>query len=187
MCHFYQNGCCRRQENDFLQSSKGDRCRINGVEVDMEQKTEDRQQMIRQYRQMLDPLLRYLPWMEGNAGKMASRSYQGQGISKNSMSFPVYDATLLNFVREASESALMDRNYSYVYTRHRIKTHDDERRVIVGAELKDWDILRGILSRYVLGGRTKAALWGEAVQENIFLLVLKQMRKLVDYWDKTKR
>lgn len=82
----------------------------------MEQKTEDRQQMIRQYRQMLDPLLRYLPWMEGNAGKMASRSYQGQGISKNSMSFPVYDATLLNFVREASESALMDRNYSYVYT-----------------------------------------------------------------------
>ena len=95
--------------------------------------------------------------MEGNAGKMASRSYQGQGISKNSMSFPVYDATLLNFVREASESALMDRNYSYVYTRNRIKTHDDERRVIVGAELKDWDILRGILSRYVLGGRTKAA------------------------------
>lgn len=59
--------------------------------------------------------------------------------------------------------------------------------MIVGAELKDWDILRGILSRYVLGGRTKAALWGEAVQENIFLLVLKQMRKLVDYWDKTKR
>ena len=53
--------------------------------------------------------------------------------------------------------------------------------------MKDWDILRGILSRYVLGGRTKAALWGEAVQENIFLLVLKQMRKLVDYWDKTKR
>ncbi|MCI9190340.1 MAG: hypothetical protein HFH84_12120 [Lachnospiraceae bacterium] len=153
----------------------------------MEQKTEDRQQVIREYKEMLDPLLRYLPWLEGNAGKAASRSYQGQGISKSSMSFPVYDATLLNFIREASNSALMDRNYSYVYTRNRIRTHDDERRVIAGAQLRDWDILRGILSRYVLEGRTKATLWGEAVQENIFLLVLQQMRKVVEYWDRTKR
>lgn len=153
----------------------------------MEKKTEDQQQMIREYRQMLEPLLRYLPWMEKNAGKAASRSYQGQGISKSSMSFPVYDATLLNFIKEASGSPLMDRNYSYVYTRNRIRSHDDERRVIAAAELKDWAILRGILSKYVLEGRTKAALWGEAVQENIFLLVLRQMRKVVEYWDRTKR
>ena len=153
----------------------------------MEQKTEDRQQVIREYKEMLDPLLRYLPWLEGNAGKAASRSYQGQGISKSSMSFPVYDATLLNFIREASNSALMDRNYSYVYTRNRIRTHDDERRVIAGAQLRDWDILRGILSRYVLEGRTKATLWVEALQENIFMLVLQQMRKVVEYWDRTKR
>ena len=73
----------------------------------MEQRTEDRQQMVREYREMLEPLLRYLPWMEGNAGKAASRSYQGQGISRNSMTFPVYDANLLNFIREASNSALM--------------------------------------------------------------------------------
>ena len=153
----------------------------------MEKKTEDRQQMVREYRNILEPLLRYLPWMEGNAGKAASRSYQGQGISRSSMSFPVYDATLLNFIREASNSALMDRNYSYVYTRNRIRSHDDERKVIAAAELKDWDILRGILSRYVLEGRTKAALWGEAVQENIFLLVLRQMRQIVEYWDRTNR
>ena len=47
------------------------------MEVNMEQRTEDRQQMVREYREMLEPLLRYLPWMEGNAGKAASRSYQG--------------------------------------------------------------------------------------------------------------
>ena len=59
--------------------------------------------------------------------------------------------------------------------------------MIAAAELRDWDILRGILSRYVLEGRTKAVLWGEAVQEGIFLLVLRQMRKVVEYWDRTKR
>ena len=153
----------------------------------MEQRTENRKQLVQEYRRMLEPLLRYLPWLEGNAGKAASRSYQGQGISKNSMSFPVYDATLLNFIREASASGLMDRNYSYIYTRNRIRSHDDERRAISAAELKDWDILKGILSKYVLGGRTKAVLWGEAVQENIFLLVLQQMRKVVEYWDRAKR
>ena len=153
----------------------------------MDQKIEDRQQLVREYRHMLEPLLRYLPWLEKNAGKAASRSYQGQGIDKKSMSFPVYDATLMSFIRDASGSALMERNYSYVYTRNRIRSHDDERRVIAAAELRDWDILRGILSRYVLEGRTKAVLWGEAVQEGIFLLVLRQMRKVVEYWDRTKR
>ena len=147
----------------------------------------DRQQIVQEYRQMLEPLLKYLPWMERNAGKAASRNYRGQGIDRNSITFPVYDATLLEFVKEASDSALMDRNYDYVYSRNRIKTHEDERRVIASAQLKEWDILRGILSRYVLGGRTKATLWGEAVEENIFMLVLKQMRRIVEYWDKTKK
>lgn len=147
----------------------------------------DRQQVVQEYRRMLEPLLKYLPWLERNAGKAASRNYQGQGIAKSSITFPVYDATLLSFVREASGSALMDRNYDYVYSRNRIRTHEDERRVIASAELGDWDILRGILSRYVLGGRTKATLWGEAVQENIFTLVLGRMRRILEYWDKSKR
>ena len=153
----------------------------------MEQEMEYRQQVIQEYRSMLEPLLQYLPWLEKNAGKTASRSYQGQGLSRKSMSFPVYDANLMNFVREASGSGLMDRNYCYVYTRNRIRTHDDERRVIAAAELRDWDILRGILSKYVLEGQTKATLWGEAVQENIFALVMGRMRRIVGYWDKTKK
>lgn len=153
----------------------------------MEENVEYRQQVVREYRRMLDPLLCYLPWLESHSGKSVSRNYQGQGLSKRSISFPVYDATLMNFVREAAASELMDRNYCYVYTRNRMKTHDDERRIIASAELKDWDMLRGILSRYVLEGMTKATLWGEAVQENIFVLTLKKMRDIVEYWDKTKR
>lgn len=153
----------------------------------MEQNVENRQAVVREYKQMLTPLVAYLPWLEKNAGHNASRNYQGQGLSKSSISFPVYDSTLLSFVREASASKLMDRNYVYVYTRNRIKTHEDERRIIAAAELKDWDILRGILSKYVMGGRTKATLWGEAVQEGIFALVVRQMWKIIEFWDKAKR
>jgi hypothetical protein len=78
----------------------------------------------------------------------------------------------------------MDRNYVYVYTRNRIRSHADEKRLIAGAELKDWEILGGILSKYVLEGRTKATLWGDAMQEDIFLLVLRKMREIIRYWDK---
>ena len=152
----------------------------------MEQNME-RQQLVQEYKQAVVPLLRYLPWLEANRGKPGNTYYEGPESTEHSMKFPVYDSTLISFVKEASRSSLMDRNYSYVYTRNRIRTHDDERRVIAGAQLRDWDILRGILSRYVLEGRTKATLWGEAVQENIFLLVLQQMRKVVEYWDRTKR
>ena len=153
----------------------------------MEQNVEYRQQMVEEYRAAAEPLFKYLPWMEKNAGRAVSRNYQGNGLSKNSMSFPVYEATLMNFVREAAASPLMNRNYVYVYTRNRIRNHADEKRLIAGAELKDWEILGGILSKYVLEGRTKATLWGEAVQEDIFLLVLRKMQEIIKYWSKKGR
>lgn len=151
----------------------------------MEKDLESRQQLIEEYKREIEPLLRYLPWLRQNAGRKASSSYQRQGIGSHSISFPVYDSVLVSFVKEASASALMNRNYPYVYTRNRLRSHEDERRRIAGADLRDWDILCGILSKYVLGGRTKATLWSEAVQENIFLLVLERMHKITQYWDKS--
>ncbi len=132
---------------------------------------------------VLMPLLRYLPWLEQKAGQSVSTNYQGEGLAEHSMAFPVYDSTLMSFVREAGSSPLMDRNYLYVYSRNRIRTHEDERRIISGATWKDWDVLRGILSKYVLGGRVKAMLWNEGMTERIFLLVLSRMKEIIEYWD----
>ena len=108
----------------------------------MEQSSEYREQLLESYKQAVRPLLPYLPWLEQSAGKKASSLYSGQDIGVHSVSFPVYDGTLLNFVREAGKSPLMDRNYAYIYTRHRICTHQDERNMIQKAGWKEWDILR---------------------------------------------
>lgn len=150
----------------------------------MEQELEYRQQLLQEYKQAVMPLLRYLPWFEQNRGKPGSRLYRGQEFTENTMAFPIYDSTLMSFVREASRSSLMERNYRYVYTRNRLRTHEDERRLIDAAELKNWDVLCGILSKYVLGGMTKGVLWSEAVQEDIFYLVLLRMKEIIEYWDK---
>lgn len=149
----------------------------------MDKGMEFRHQMVQEYKESIMPLLRYLPWLEQNAGRTVSSIYGGQDIA-SSVSFPVYDGTLMNFVREATKSTLMDKNYKYVYTRNHIRNHEDERKIIVKATWRDWDVLRGILSYYILGGRIKGKLWSEAVEEQIFYLVLKQMKEIVEYWDK---
>ena len=123
----------------------------------MEQSSEYREQLLESYKQAVRPLLPYLPWLEQSAGKKAS----------------------------SGKSPLMDRNYAYIYTRHRIRTHQDERNMIQKAGWKEWDILRGILSKYVLGGRTKGNLWSEAVSEQIFYLVIRQMQEIIEFWDKS--
>ncbi len=150
----------------------------------MSQDMEYRRQQLDEYRQGVMPLLRYIPWFENNEGQPGSTLYRGPETTEHSMGIPVYDGTLLNFVREAGKSSLMDRNYRYTYSRGGIRTHEDERRAIASAELKDWDVLRGILSKYVMGGMTKSSLWAQGVQENIFLLVLKKMQEIIEFWDR---
>ncbi|MBO5336099.1 MAG: hypothetical protein J6A94_03090 [Lachnospiraceae bacterium] len=149
----------------------------------MEQNIEFRQQLVQEYKQNVMPLLRYLPWLEQTMGKNMSTLYSGQDMT-HSLSFPVYDGTLMNFVKEAAKSPLMDKNYKYIYTRNRIHNHDDERRIIKAAGWREWDVLCGILSKYVLEGRVKGVLWSEAVSEQIFYLVLKQMREIIEFYDK---
>lgn len=145
---------------------------------------EYRQQLIEEYKQIVLPLLKYLPWLEKSAGKAGSSNYDGSNVGEHSLSFPVYDATLMNFVKDAAKTSLMDRNYKYTFVRNRIQNHEDERRIIKKAGINEWNILCGILSNYVLGGRTKAKLWSEAVQEGIFYLVLEQMKSIIEFWDK---
>lgn len=137
-----------------------------------------------QYKEALTPLLRYLPWLEEHAGKRTGSSYNGSLDGNNTMSFPVYDSTLLSFVKEAGKSSFMNRNYMYIYSRRRIKTPEDERRAIKTATIREWDVLCGILSKYVLGGNAKAYLWTQAVQESIFYRVLDKMQEIVEYWDR---
>ncbi|MBE5866297.1 MAG: hypothetical protein E7292_08830 [Lachnospiraceae bacterium] len=150
----------------------------------MERETENRRQQVEEYKQALLPLLRYLPWLEKSVGTQVSRTYNGADMGEKLMGFPVYDGNLMGFVREAGNSIFMDRNYRYVYTRNRIVSHDDERKVIADATIKEWGILCGILSNYVLGGRTRSTLWSEAVQERIFYLVINKMVEIVEFWDK---
>lgn len=142
-----------------------------------------RQQVVNEYRADVEKLARYLPWLESKKGASVQQSYSGSGVEQNSISFPVYDSTLLNFVKEAQRTKLMDRNYRYIYSRYRIRRLEDELRAIKRADIKEMDVLKGILSRYVMEGMTKGKRWSEAVENGVFLAAVTKMKENLDFWD----
>lgn len=146
----------------------------------MEQDIDFRKRICDEYSSCVWPLMTYLPWFESHSGRETSTLFGSEGIKENSVSFPVYDATLMHFVRTVEKTTLMDRNYRYVYSRNHLDSHEAERIAIHKATWKEWGMLKGILSRYVMGGRTKGRLWSEAVREDIFLLVLLQMKEIAE-------
>lgn len=150
----------------------------------MEKEKDLREQVAAEYRSEVEKYLKYIPWLEQKAGNQVSSLYKGEGITAHSVAFPVYDGTLMSFIKEVSGSKLMDKNYPYVYSGYRIRTVQDEKRVIAGASIRDMNVLCGILSKYVLGGMTKSVLWSTAVTEGIFRDVLLKMKEVIEFWDK---
>ena len=142
-----------------------------------------RQQVVNEYRADVERLARYVPWLESKKGASVQQSYSGSGIQEHSISFPVYDSTLLGFVKEAQRTKLMDRNYRYVYSRCRIRSAEDELAAVKRASIKEMDVLKAILSRYVMEGMTKGRKWSEAVENGVFLAAISKMKENLDFWD----
>ena len=140
------------------------------------------QEVANGYRPDVERLIRYIPWLESKAGGDITKFYQENGIKDHSISFPVYDSTLMSLVQDAKRTQLMDRNYVYLYTRKRIRTAEDEHKIIEQATIQDMDVLKGILSKYILGGMTKGKIWSEGVNNGSILKVLLKMKEILEYF-----
>ena len=139
-----------------------------------------RDEIIICYRDDVAKLMKYLSWLQNKSGTVTSGMYSGEGIDKSSMAVPVYDSTLLNFIRDIKTTDFLNRNYVYTYSRYRIKTAADERRVIEACSLQDIKVLGDILSKYVIRGDVKGAVWSEGVQNGVFLAVLLKLKELME-------
>ncbi len=143
-----------------------------------------RKELVASYMDDVVSLAKYIPWLEQKSGKTVSETYNQNGLDESSIVFPVYDAMLLNFVKAAQKTKLLDRNYVYVYTRLRIKTVEDELAAIEKADIMQMDILKGILTKYINGGMRKGTVWTDGVKSGVFLKVVTKMKENLEYWDK---
>lgn len=139
-----------------------------------------RKNLIKQYQPDAKRLVRYISWLETKRGGEVMKSFEGEGVEKTAFTFPVYDTTLLSFIKTARETQFMTRNYQYVYNRNRIKNTEQEKTAVAGATLRDIGLLSGIFSRYVLGGMTKSVLWAQGVESGVFLEILYKLREILE-------
>lgn len=139
-----------------------------------------RDEIIICYKDDVARLMKYLSWLQSKSGSVASGLYSGEGIDKTSMAVPVYDATLLSFIREIKTTDFLNRNYVYTYSRYRMKTAVDELRVIEACSLQEINVLGDILSKYVLRGDVKGAVWSEGVQNGVYLALLLKLKELME-------
>jgi len=149
----------------------------------MENENIYRQELMNRYRRSMEGLFRYLPWLEEKSGEKMVHTYQGDNMPQCSVAIPVYDGTLLSFVKEMNATGLMDRNYVYVFSRYGIHTEQDELRMIERTELKEIEVIFGIMAKYVLGGMTRGILWSKAIENGVFYHGLKRIKELLDVWD----
>ena len=125
-------------------------------------------------------LSRYIQYFENKKGSDVATKYENeQGAS--TLKFPVYDSTLLSFTREASQTSLMDPNYIYKYRQYHITTEAAEKNAIKDAKIRDIDLLKAILSRYVLEGRYKGQRWIEAAERGVFHDVLVRLMEMYNF------
>lgn len=154
-----------------------------GVMIDMENERLSTEEIVQEYKEDVHKLIKYIPWLESKIGENLSDIYTGENIASTSIAFPVYDSTLLSFVKDARSTVLMDKNYQYAYSKYGMRTPQDEKRAIERAKITQMQLLRGILSKYILRGMTKSTVWTEGVQNGVLLQLLLKMRELIEFYE----
>ena len=150
----------------------------------MESNLESIEKIISENKSSMEKLLPYVDWLTANVKKTVMNTYGEDGVAENSVQFPVYDSTLMSFVRTCNATGKMDRNYVYTFSKNRLRTVQDELRFIEKAQMQQFQDLWNILARYIIKGNTKGLVWAEGVTEGVYLKVILKMRDMINFWDR---
>ena len=142
-----------------------------------------REEVIELYGPEVDRLAAFIPWLTEKSGSV-TQEYKPEG--GKTIAFPVYDATLLRFVKEMDKSIFLDKNYPYVYSRNGIRSVADELSLIERTDIMNLKNIGGILSKYIIGGRTKGLVWAQGVENGIYLAGLSKAKDLIDFYKNDK-
>ena len=149
----------------------------------MDVRKEGIQELITKYRGDVEKLVKYLPWLEQNNKKSMKNSINpDENGSETAMKVPVYDSTLLSFIKTAKTTSFINRNYVYTFSVNRIKTAEDELQFIERAQIMDMQKLGDILSKYVIKGMTKGPVWSEGMESGVYYAIVSKMKELVEFW-----
>lgn len=142
---------------------------------------------VEMYREDIESLVKYLPWLESKNKKDLSSTYTPREGGEQSLRVPVYDSTLLGFIKAAQKTKFIDRNYVYIYHRKRMNTVEDELKMIRETQIMEIENLGAVLSKYVILGMSKSVMWNEGVSNGVFYAIVSKMKELVEFWSRQTR
>ncbi len=142
---------------------------------------------VEMYREDIESLVKYLPWLESKNKKDLSSTYTPREGGEHSLRVPVYDSTLLGFIKAAQKTKFIDRNYVYIYHRKRMNTVEDELKMIRETQIMEIENLGAVLSKYVILGMSKSVMWNEGVSNGVFYAIVSKMKELVEFWSRQTR
>ena len=148
----------------------------------MQDSKESVTEKLNKYRNDVEELSRYLGWLESKKGQDMSRAIDPTEGKGNTIKVPVYDSTLLGFIKKAQKTAFVTKNYVYIYRRYHLQTAEDEHRLIDKTQIMEIENLGAILSSYVLRGMTKGTVWNEGVRNGVLWHTVSKMKELVEFW-----
>ena len=148
----------------------------------LQENKESISRQVEKYRKDVAELVRYRGWLESKSGQDLTKLVDPAEGKQPTMQVPVYDSTLLAFIKSAQKTQFIDRNYIYTYHRLRMNSAEDELKEISRVQIMEIEILGAILSSYVLRGRTKGYVWNEGVRNGVYLALIDRMQELIDFW-----
>ena len=126
-------------------------------------------------RKSVEKLFSFIPYFETATEESVCRWEEGK-IPGGDNSYPVYERTLKDFIREFYETNLISHNYLDILDNRGLKNMDGIDDVIKNADI---ELLRAIFTKYVSQERFCDGLWATAVREKIFLGILNRFQELL--------
>ncbi len=129
-------------------------------------------------RENIEQLSEYLSYLT-DATKESVVSWVNGGDQNDDpfyLTYPVYDRTFVEFVDELYETDLLLENYNEIIMELGLT---DERDLALVIDEADMDVVRAILTYFIRQERFQDGLWAEAVEQRVFLNVLKRLRELI--------
>lgn len=125
-------------------------------------------------------LCEYIPFFEAATSENVCHWEGGEKIGENEyhISFPVYDSTLRNFIGDFYSTNLVYFNYLNLIEQRGLNNNSEMIEAIATADL---ELLKALLTGFIRQERFGDGLWEFAVEQKIFLKILKSFEELLDF------
>ncbi|WP_261177916.1 DUF6508 domain-containing protein [Anaerobacillus sp. CMMVII] len=125
------------------------------------------------YRAEIEKLSKFLPYFETATMESVCKWTPAEKTGEKQVitPYPTYDKSLLGFIDEIYSS-------NFMYTDYMSTIQDLDGDLNIAIETADLDLLRAILTYYVRAERFSDGAWAMAVEEKVFLKILRRLKEI---------